>query len=738
MNKLMITISVEWQKIRKLELTYVALILGAIIPIVKFVPSLFHDVAVVEGEISYSIFESSISQNIGNFVLFILFIYIIIAASRIAQVDHKNNCWQLIETQPVSRFQIYIAKYVILLFLSLWCITSYFISNMMFSLLDYFVHPDPAKLLSIDIIWMLKTYLKVFVTILGIAALQLCLAVILSGFLWSFLIGILGLILNLYFLNAGEHFLYSPYNSLSFFKASGDIRGLEHFISFSEHVSVFWAIVFLVLGYFWYSRKGFKNAFMKNKSKILVSAVSLVIFSGIFFILKKPKSYTSKGVGVTVKGSIKATFAVDSMHVYSEEFHKKLGVVPIKNNQFSWTTLEKLPLDTYILEFGGKKLSIFMGNGDVVDLNIQCNETEQKIFLKSNRKAEPFYQTKLEYDNGLESFGYNFYSVLDRENPTNDPTEFYKVAQEDWIDNLKKIDNYIDPENEGLSDEYKEYRKQLLAIRYLAEIDKYKKLSPLSIVDKVDSKEFVDELNKYAQKPGRLLSKDDIYLQYRLDQLLTAKESVSNRDSILFVKLDQLPKGIDKDRLLTKHLGQNIELKTDSTSRNHIFTSQINKIENKDYKNMLYSRLKQINLSQKGAPFPDLLLMDERGSEVKLSKYKDKYVVIDLWATWCSPCRKVRPIFDTRSFQYAYNSEIQFISISIDGNKSKWMNYLKTTPSHIPQYWLPNAEKFMNQYKIEGIPRFIIIDPKGKIFNLNTPFPSDDNFVDILDKLKKY
>lgn len=31
-----------------------------------------------------------------------------------------------------------------------------------------------------------------------------------------------------------------------------------------------------------------------------------------------------------------------------------------------------------------------------------------------------------------------------------------------------------------------------------------------------------------------------------------------------------------------------------------------------------------------------------------------------------------------------------------------------------------------------------MIDPEGEIFNLNTPFPDEDNFVEILDKLKKY
>ena len=44
----------------------------------------------------------------------------------------------------------------------------------------------------------------------------------------------------------------------------------------------------------------------------------------------------------------------------------------------------------------------------------------------------------------------------------------------------------------------------------------------------------------------------------------------------------------------------------------------------------------------------------------------------------------------------------------------------------------------MEKYNIQTIPRFIIINPEGKIFNINAPFPDDVNFVDILDQLKKY
>lgn len=277
-----------------------------------------------------------------------------------------------------------------------------------------------------------------------------------------------------------------------------------------------------------------------------------------------------------------------------------------------------------------------------------------------------------------------------------------------------------------------------MAIEYLNEINNYRKMTSWSDPKFAPPKSFLDELNSNIQKPSPLLSKNDNYLQYKLDRMLTDADQASNADSILFVKIDRLPNSISKDRLLAKHLSKSIELQSDSLARNRLFTAEINKIQNTDYKQMLYSKLDGINRSQKGAVFPDLVLENDKGKNQNLSQYKGKYVVIDFWATWCGPCKQIRPVFETRSHQYRYADNIQFISISLDEDKSKWVNYLKTKKSGIPQFWLTDAEKFMGKYKIQSIPRFIIVDPEGKIFNFNTPFPDEDNFVEILDKLKKY
>nr|WP_315029348.1 thioredoxin-like domain-containing protein [uncultured Chryseobacterium sp.] len=732
MKKLITAIGTEWLKTKGLGLAYIAIILGALIPLNNFVPDFFKKNIVIEGTLRYSIFENAIAgEAIKYFTIFILLLFVIIAANRIAQIDHKNNGWQLMETQPVSRFQLYISKYIILVLLCALCIASYFGSNLILALTDYYIHPDPAKLLTIDWSWMIKTFIRLWVAILGVAALQLCVSVVFQGFIWSFFIGSLGLATNITSLVQKQAFFFNPYSSLYTFWNAPEIRNLNSFISHSEYMSLFWMLIFLSLGYFWYSKKGFKNAFLKSKKQIIISAISLVIGSGLLYVLQKPKPYQSDGTGIVIKGKLETDLKIDSVHIYSKDFHKKIGAAVIKNNTFTWITTQALPLDDYILEIGNKKLDIIMANGDWFDFNIKLNNTQMLPYVQSNRKADQVYKNK------ENSFGFEFQYALEKQNYTNDPAKFYEVAESDWKENKRILNVFADPENNALSEDYKNYRRQLMAIEYLNEINNYRKMTSLTDSRFAPPASFLKELNENIQKPGQLLSKNDDYLQYKLDQLLSDKEQVSNPDSILFVKIDQMPKGISKDQLLSKHLTKTIELQTDSITRNKLFNTEINQVSNPDYKKALYSKLDQINSSQKGSAFPDISILNDKGITQKISKYKGKYVIIDFWATWCGPCKQIRPVFETRSYQYRRYDNLQFISISLDEDQSKWSNYLKTKSSNIPQYWLVNAQQFMNKYKIQSIPRFIIIDPEGKIFNFNTPSPDEDNFVEILDKLKK-
>ncbi|MDQ1161131.1 hypothetical protein QE422_001499 [Chryseobacterium sp. SORGH_AS 447] len=383
MKKLLTTVGTEWLKLKGLGIIYIAVVLGALLPLLVYAPSFFMPETVPEGTLKFSVFEDAIGgDQLRYFVFFILPLLIIVAANRIAQTDHKNNGWQLMETQPVSRLQLYLSKYIIVVILSVMCITSYFIFSVMMAVADYYIHPNAVKLMDFDLVWTIKTYIRICITILGIAALQLCISVAFHSFIWSFLIGSLGIASNIAALIQKQSYFFNPYGSLCSFWNAPEIRNLNTFISHSEYMSLFWMVIFLVIGYLWYSRKGFKNAFGKNKKQMAVSAACFAAGAGLLYFIQLPKPYRSGASGISIKGTLDTDLKIDSVKIFTSDFHKKVGAVPVINNTFSWTTKKKLPLDEYLIEFGNKKLILVMGSGDWFNLDFKFNNTEMVTYLK--------------------------------------------------------------------------------------------------------------------------------------------------------------------------------------------------------------------------------------------------------------------------------------------------------------------------------------------------------------------
>lgn len=116
-----------------------------------------------------------------------------------------------------------------------------------------------------------------------------------------------------------------------------------------------------------------------------------------------------------------------------------------------------------------------------------------------------------------------------------------------------------------------------------------------------------------------------------------------------------------------------------------------------------------------GADAPDFEFQDSAGNTHLLSDYKGAPLYIDVWATWCNPCIALSPAFHQLAGEYA-GKNIRFISVSIDKQRSAWLNYLKKqhTAPHVLE-WHTADKQFAAQYKIAGIPRFILIDKDFKI-----------------------
>ena len=111
-------------------------------------------------------------------------------------------------------------------------------------------------------------------------------------------------------------------------------------------------------------------------------------------------------------------------------------------------------------------------------------------------------------------------------------------------------------------------------------------------------------------------------------------------------------------------------------------------------------------------------LVNVDGSETNLKeilkKHKGKTVVIEVWASWCGDCVKNMP--NIKEFQATYPNT-DFVFLSCDKTSEAWAKGIEKHEIVGDHYLIPEGMKgaFAKSINLDWIPRYIIIDKKGKI-----------------------
>jgi thiol-disulfide isomerase/thioredoxin len=131
--------------------------------------------------------------------------------------------------------------------------------------------------------------------------------------------------------------------------------------------------------------------------------------------------------------------------------------------------------------------------------------------------------------------------------------------------------------------------------------------------------------------------------------------------------------------------------------------------------------LKRVSVAETGKPFPLLVLTDTSGTELSISSLKGKIILLDVWSSWCAPCREEIP--DLIKLYKKYNSKgFEVIGISMDDNKQKWLNAIKEDKQRWKAYCeLKNwrANKFAARFSVYSIPANFLIDQNGILVGQN-------------------
>lgn len=132
---------------------------------------------------------------------------------------------------------------------------------------------------------------------------------------------------------------------------------------------------------------------------------------------------------------------------------------------------------------------------------------------------------------------------------------------------------------------------------------------------------------------------------------------------------------------------------------------------------------------------PDFRCPDINGKEICLTDFRGRYVYIDIWATWCLPCRAELPYLEKLSREME-DRNISFISLSCDQDKDAWEKMIKKDKLKGIQLYGGKKNSFIQAYVVRSIPRFILIDPRGNIANADMLRPSDPRTAKYLEALE--
>ena len=139
-----------------------------------------------------------------------------------------------------------------------------------------------------------------------------------------------------------------------------------------------------------------------------------------------------------------------------------------------------------------------------------------------------------------------------------------------------------------------------------------------------------------------------------------------------------------------------------------------------------------------GKDFFDCEMNDLDGNVVQLSDYvgKSKLLLIDVWASWCGPCRAEMP--QLKSIYKDYKDKgLSVLGISIDESPDRWKKALEELDLPWWQTVLPKSVQasFRDNYEVKGVPRLMLIDQNGKIIMARIELRSDSYMRAVLNSL---
>lgn len=461
------------------------------------------------------------------------------------------------------------------------------------------------------------------------------------------------------------------------------------------------------------------------KKQVLLLLVAIAAISCGETNKKKSDKTNSENKEFFISGNVKNS-PNGMVTIFGSEFEK--DVILEEDGSFE-TTLELPYSGYYNAIFGRTPIELYLEQGKDLALDIDLEQIKESLsFSGELDKENQFLFNKKEA-----------ISVDYRELFSEEPKEFTK--------SLKDIENQLNSaleEEEISNSDFLESQKREFFYQRASLLNSYEpNHTYLKGIDEVELPSgFYDPAEKINLTDTLEYRISNGYKQLVLGNFTRKSEQMplndSLNESLHFMKIvnEKYPESFAKNDLLKEVMGYGLKPDKHLDEVYDVYMENQTDPELKQQMEDVYAALNQIT---PGKDSPTFNYENFNGGTTSLEDLKGKYVYIDVWATWCVPCLNEIPYLKEVAKDYE-GKNIEFVGISIDEDKAydKWKNMVEEKELAGVQLYSGgdawNAE-FAKGYRVQSIPRFILIDPEGKIYDADTYRPSDKKLRELFDEI---
>ncbi|WP_338543830.1 TlpA family protein disulfide reductase [Paenibacillus tundrae] len=127
------------------------------------------------------------------------------------------------------------------------------------------------------------------------------------------------------------------------------------------------------------------------------------------------------------------------------------------------------------------------------------------------------------------------------------------------------------------------------------------------------------------------------------------------------------------------------------------------------------SQTQRVGAIESGAIAPDFMAPNSVGDQVSLSDYRGKVVMINFWASWCTPCVREMPLLHQTAEMHQEDVETLFVNVG--ESKGTIQEFMNEQQFDFPVI-VDVTGKISTMYRITGLPATMVIDREGKFSHI--------------------